>query len=108
MFYATTALLWRMRLGFSRSFLLVLMYLKRVCAFFTTIYWREAHWKIKSEHNIKSATTCNSGLLSVKNHLYAIYRFLDGSNISQIEFESEISGFSEFCRLFKFGVGNKT
>jgi len=65
-------------------------------------FWRKEHWEILSKHNIKSATTCNNGLLSNKSHLYAIPRFLDSSDISQIEFESEISGFSELCRLFKF------
>ena len=41
------------------------------------------------------------GLLGKKTNLYAIPRFLDGANISQIEYESELAGFSEFCRKFK-------
>ena len=63
--------------------------------------WRETQWSVLESHGIDTATTCLPGLLSRKTNLYAIPRFLDGANISQIEYESELAGFSEFCRKFK-------
>ena len=53
---------------------------------------------------IKSAVTCKPGLNDHKTHPYELKRFLDGENISQIEFEAEMSGFLDICRrLFKRG-----
>jgi peptidoglycan/xylan/chitin deacetylase (PgdA/CDA1 family) len=51
-----------------------------------------------AECGIKSATTCNPGLNFKSANLLALCRFLDGENISQIEFEAELSGFSHFIR----------
>ncbi|TRO83363.1 polysaccharide deacetylase family protein [Desulfuromonas acetexigens] len=48
--------------------------------------------------DIKSAVTCEPGLASSKTNLLAIPRFLDGENISQIEFEAELSGLLEILR----------
>jgi peptidoglycan/xylan/chitin deacetylase (PgdA/CDA1 family) len=64
--------------------------------------WNETQWTLLEARGIDSATTCLPGLMSDKMSLYAIPRFLDGANISQIEYESELAGFSEFCRKFKF------
>ncbi len=47
---------------------------------------------------IKSAVTCIPGLNDENSHPYELKRFLDGENISQIEFEAEMSGFLEICR----------
>jgi len=56
------------------------------------------------EMGIKSAVTCKPGLNDHKTHPYELNRFLDGENISQIEFEAEMSGFLDICRcLFKRG-----
>lgn len=63
--------------------------------------WSESQWPQLESHGIATATTCVPGLLDKKSNLYAIPRFLDGENISQIEYESELAGFSEFCRKFK-------
>jgi peptidoglycan/xylan/chitin deacetylase (PgdA/CDA1 family) len=63
--------------------------------------WNETQWTLLEARGIDSATTCLPGLMSDKMSLYAIPRFLDGANISQIEYESELAGFSEFCRRLK-------
>jgi len=53
---------------------------------------------------IKSAVTCTSGVNDENTHPYKLKRFLDGENISQIEFEAEMCGFLEICRrLLKRG-----
>lgn len=49
---------------------------------------------------IVSATTCNPGLNYVKTNIMELNRFLDSENISDIEFEAELSGFSELVRNF--------
>lgn len=63
--------------------------------------WSKTQWSLLESYDIESATTCLPGLWSDDTSLYAIPRFLDGANISQIEFESELAGFSELCRKFK-------
>jgi peptidoglycan/xylan/chitin deacetylase (PgdA/CDA1 family) len=64
--------------------------------------WSETQQSLLESQGIESATTCLPGLMNDKMNLYLIPRFLDGANISQIEYESELAGFSEFCRKFKF------
>jgi peptidoglycan/xylan/chitin deacetylase (PgdA/CDA1 family) len=64
--------------------------------------WSETQRSLLESQGIESATTCLTGLMSSNISLYSIPRFLDGANISQIEYESELAGFSEFCRKFKF------
>jgi peptidoglycan/xylan/chitin deacetylase (PgdA/CDA1 family) len=50
---------------------------------------------------IESATTCLSGLNYPDTERLELRRFLDGENISQVEFEAEISGFLELMRKFR-------
>ncbi len=47
---------------------------------------------------IKSATTVNVELNDHNSHKYQLTRFLDGENISQIEYEAELSGFASTIR----------
>ncbi len=47
---------------------------------------------------IQTATTCEVGLNSVHTNPLSLKRFLDGENISQLEFEAEVSGFAEILR----------
>jgi hypothetical protein len=54
-----------------------------------------------SENGIVSATTCNPGLNYISTPLLELNRFLDGENISAIEFEAELSGFSEILRRLR-------
>lgn len=53
---------------------------------------------ILEQLGVKSATTCELGLNTRKTPRLALKRFLDGSNISDIEFEAEMNGFSELLR----------
>lgn len=49
---------------------------------------------------VLSATTCLPGLVNIKSEKDAYYlpRFLDGENIHMLEFEAEMTGFSELLR----------
>lgn len=52
------------------------------------------------EHNVISATTCISGFVDEKSLAAPHYlpRFLDGEDVSEIEFRAEISGISDIFR----------
>ena len=50
---------------------------------------------------VKSATTCLSGFNYSYTERFALRRFLDGENITQLEFEAELSGFLELMRKFR-------
>ena len=63
------------------------------------VYSRE-QFPLLEELGIKSAVTCEPGLNDQKTHPYMLKRFLDGENISQIEFEAEMCGFLDLCRRF--------
>lgn len=49
---------------------------------------------------VRTATTCLPGWITAANHeqLHYLPRFLDGESISMLEFEAEMSGFSELLR----------
>lgn len=53
-----------------------------------------------SELGVVSATTCIPGLISKAENeqAYFLPRFLDGRDVEMLEFEAEMSGFSEFLR----------
>jgi peptidoglycan/xylan/chitin deacetylase (PgdA/CDA1 family) len=52
---------------------------------------------------VLGSTTTSPGLASIRGNMQAIPRFLDGDNVSPIEFEAELSGFMPLVRRF-FGV----
>lgn len=52
--------------------------------------------------NIKSATTCESGLNPPSTPRLALKRFLDSENVSQIEFEAMMCGYLDAIKRFKF------
>lgn len=56
--------------------------------------------EILSELGVVSATTCIPGLISKAENeqAYFLPRFLDGRDVEMLEFEAEMSGFSEFLR----------
>jgi hypothetical protein len=60
--------------------------------------WSPNHWPWLGQIGVQSAVTCSPGLNYPSTSRWALGRFLDGENISQIEFESEVSGFSELLR----------
>lgn len=63
--------------------------------------WRREHWPWLEAAGVVSATTCDVGLNDSTSPRYALGRFLDGENISEIEFRAEISGFAETIRRLR-------
>jgi peptidoglycan/xylan/chitin deacetylase (PgdA/CDA1 family) len=64
-------------------------------------YYKKEYPGWLSENGVVSATTCIPGLNYRKTPLLELKRFLDGENITDIEFESELSGFSSLLRKLK-------
>ncbi len=63
--------------------------------------WSKEHWSWLEALDIKSATTCDPGLNYSDTPRLALNRFLDGENISPIEFEAIMFGYSELLRRVK-------
>ena len=62
--------------------------------------WCEENWPTLQSMKIRSAVTCDPGLNDQSTPRYALRRYLDGENKSQLEFEAEVSGFQEIvCRI---------
>lgn len=55
-------------------------------------------WPTLREEGIASATTTDIGLVDSHSVNYALPRILDGQNVSDLEFEAEMSGFMELLR----------
>jgi peptidoglycan/xylan/chitin deacetylase (PgdA/CDA1 family) len=55
-------------------------------------------WPLLAELGVASATTCDTGLARADEEPLGLRRFLDGEMVSEIEFEAELSGFSELLR----------
>ena len=68
--------------------------------------WSEQSWPYLTELQVISATTCDPGLNVAGTPALGLKRFLDGENISQIEFESEMCGFNDFLRKIRSFVRN--
>ena len=60
--------------------------------------WAKEHWHVLDELDIKTSTTCENGLITADTPVHAWSRFLDSARISQLEYESELCGFTEFLR----------
>ena len=60
--------------------------------------WSKSQWDILKQKQVKTATTCELGLVSAKSHPLAWPRILDASDLSQETFESEVSGFKSILR----------
>jgi peptidoglycan/xylan/chitin deacetylase (PgdA/CDA1 family) len=60
--------------------------------------WREEQWPVLTACHIRTATTCEIGLNDKGTSAYALRRFLDGENISDLEFEAELTGFKQLLR----------
>ncbi len=69
--------------------------------------WSKESWPYLAELQVTSATTCEPGLNVPGTPKLGLKRFLDGENISQIEFESELCGFNDFLRAIRSFVGRK-
>jgi peptidoglycan/xylan/chitin deacetylase (PgdA/CDA1 family) len=55
-------------------------------------------WPVLDELGVRSSTTCETGLAGAGDPRHGLRRFLDGESVSDIEFEAELSGFSELLR----------
>jgi peptidoglycan/xylan/chitin deacetylase (PgdA/CDA1 family) len=60
--------------------------------------YHKDHLRPLTEAGVISATTCDAGLNYPDTLPLALHRFLDGNNVSWIEFEAEMSGFSDLLR----------
>lgn len=60
--------------------------------------WDAAQWPWLEELGVKTATTCEAGLNYRDTPRYALFRYLDSDALSLVEFEAELSGFSEIIR----------
>ncbi len=58
----------------------------------------ESDWPALESAGIRSATTKIPGLAGKQHHRYALPRIMDGQNVSDLEFEAEISGFGQIKR----------
>jgi len=63
--------------------------------------WSPRHWPWLRAAGIASATTCEPGLNVPGTPPLALRRFLDGEDVSAIEFEAEMTGFAEFPRAVR-------
>lgn len=60
--------------------------------------WDKRHWPLLAEQDVRSAVTCDAGLNYADTPPLALKRFVDGSAVSQLEFEAHLSGFMELPR----------
>lgn len=60
--------------------------------------WNEGQWEWLQGLNIKSSTTCMAGLNTEKTPRHALRRFLDSSDVHELEFEAALCGFSDLLR----------
>ena len=63
--------------------------------------WSERHWGALSKEQVRTATTCQIGLVDEKTPRFAWPRILESSRVSQIDFEAEVSGFNELLRMVR-------
>lgn len=57
--------------------------------------FNEGQWPVLAALGVQTATTIEEGLNAASAPRYGLKRFLDGENVSTLEFESYLSGFSE-------------
>ena len=63
--------------------------------------WSPALWPWLKEAAVATATTCDPGLNDSSTNPFALRRFLDGEDVSAIEFEAGICGFSDWLQALK-------
>ena len=61
-------------------------------------HWSADQWPWLEAAGVASAVTCDPGLCDASTPRFALRRFLDGEDVSQIEFEAEVAGFLELLR----------
>ncbi len=60
--------------------------------------WDEQHWPALKARGIRTATTCVGGLNRKGTPPLALRRILDAQNLTDLEFEAELSGFKDLLR----------
>jgi peptidoglycan/xylan/chitin deacetylase (PgdA/CDA1 family) len=60
--------------------------------------WSPDHWPVLEACGVSSAVTCDAGLVTQDTNKYCLPRILDDVEVSQINFEAELSGFLEIVR----------
>ncbi len=60
--------------------------------------WAPSQWSTLAELGVATATTCEPGFNTAETPALGLYRVLDDSTLSQLAFEAELSGFSEWLR----------
>ena len=55
-------------------------------------------WPVLNANKVASATTTEPGFVNSRSHIYALPRILDGEEISDLDFEAELSGVGEVKR----------
>ena len=70
--------------------------------------WSEQHWPILRELGIETATTIAPGLVRSDSPRLALDRILDSEEVSQLEFEAEVYGFSELIRRLRRRLAGAT
>jgi len=63
--------------------------------------WNKGQWPWLEQMDVQSATTCLPGLNNSAYQALELKRFLDGENISEIEFMAELFGFKELARALR-------
>lgn len=67
-----------------------------------------ALWPGLEKAHVSSATTTDIGLVNEKTPRYAMPRILDGQDVTELEFEAEMSGFLELARIVRgWGKGKQ-
>jgi peptidoglycan/xylan/chitin deacetylase (PgdA/CDA1 family) len=67
--------------------------------------WSPRHFAALERAGVETATTCEAGLVRGAHDPYALPRVLDDTRVSMIEFEAEVSGFSEILRWLRIKSG---
>lgn len=63
--------------------------------------FNQGQWPVLAALGVQTATTVEEGLNAATTSRYGLKRFLDGENVSMLEFESYLSGFSELLAQAK-------
>lgn len=70
--------------------------------------WSSSQWPILREEGVETATTIEPGLVYADTPRLALSRILDSEEVSEIEFEAEIYGFSELLRRVRRGFARRS
>lgn len=67
--------------------------------------WDRSMWAPLRTAGIRSATTCESGIVTATTERLALPRFLDSETVSAIEFEGWVSGFMPVVKALRTRLG---